>query len=468
MAVVIKTFSTPGGMYVYDRETNSLLSVSKEEFDACQRVEANTAGEADWDLLKRYTERGYLKESCLKGIEHPASSFIPFHLDKHMIQLTMQVTQDCNLRCSYCTYGGGYSHQRTHSNKRMTLSTMKKCVDFIMARSTGVDEICIGFYGGEPLLEYDNIKKCVAYVNEKYCGRSVRYTITTNGTCIDDDMLQFVNASDININISFDGPRELHDMNRKYEDGTGSFDGIMRNVAYIKEKFPHLYGKISFMTTIAPGVDFSCINDFFNVEDVLAGSSYRYNTVSEISAKEKMNYDDMYTTTYNYQITKVLLAALGMYSNEKVSKLFASQLSSIEIRYSSLSKGGMLEKSHPGGPCVPGAMRPFIDVDGNIFPCERVSEGSEVMQIGHIDTGFDKNKIHEILNIGQLTIDECSSCWSFTYCGLCAAACDDGSSLSRETKLGNCESVKNNALNSLATICLLIENGYNFDKKQRC
>ena len=110
MAVVIKTFITPGGNYLYDRETNSLLSISKAEYAACQRIESGTATDADWKLLQRYRDQGYLQESKLKEVIHSSTQFLPFHMESHVEQLTMQVSQFCNLNCKYCAYSGNYSN----------------------------------------------------------------------------------------------------------------------------------------------------------------------------------------------------------------------------------------------------------------------------------------------------------------------------------------------------------------------
>ncbi|MCL2222622.1 MAG: Cys-rich peptide radical SAM maturase CcpM [Oscillospiraceae bacterium] len=457
MQQVIKTFATTNGKYVYDRETNSILSLSDEEFLACRKVENSEATDDDWLVLKRHTEQGFFRPTNIKEILHPSTQFLPFYLENGMNQLTMQVTQNCNLRCSYCAYSGIYNNQRTHSNKSMQLETMYECVDFIMKRSRSVDEICLGFYGGEPLLEFDNIKKCVAYVNEKYRGRPVSFTVTTNGTCLDASIVEFLLANNFSTVISIDGPRDLHNMNRVYADGSGSFDSIIENINFVKKNYPDYFNKISFITVVAPGTDFSCINSFFSVDDVLSDSSIMVNTVSGFGASKNIAYDDLYTVTDSYQKTKILLSAIGLYSEEKTSKLFASNLSLIENLTHGLSRSGLPEKFHPSGPCVPGVMRPFVDVEGNIFPCERVSEKSPVMQIGHIKTGFNLKKIEDILNVGKLTEKECLVCWNLIHCGMCAAACDGGSYLSSEMKLLNCDAVKAKTLENLVTVCLLHE-----------
>lgn len=120
------------------------------------------------------------------------------------------------------------------------------------------------------------------------------------------------------------------------------------------------------------------------------------------------------------------------------------------------------EIAHPGGPCIPGSRRPMIDVDGNIFPCERVSEKSVNMCIGNIYRGFDEEKIRKILNVGKVTEKQCLNCWNFLHCGMCATAADNMYELSGEKRLSFCNSTKLSTLNRMRTICFLKENGYDF------
>ena len=458
VAVIIKTFTTPGGRYVYDRETNSLLSVNQEEFAACEQVEAGTATDNDWLQLKRFTDQGYFKESKLKEILHPATKFLPFQLKNDMAKITMQVTQDCNLRCSYCAYSGGYSNQRLHNKKTMPLETMKKCVDFIMARSKNVPEVSIGFYGGEPLLELENIKACISYIKTKYGKRKIRYSITTNGTFLGDDaIIQFLQETDINLMISIDGPREVHDINRVYDNGKGSFDDIMKNVEYIRQNYPEYFNKIMFATVVAPGTDLACVDDFYSAGDVFTKNTVLYNNVSTFGIAEDIKYDDLLFITDTYQRAKCLLSALGLYSPEKTSKLFGNGLANIKTFYDRLSKSGISEVAHPSGPCLPGVMRPFVDTDGRIFPCERVTE-SNAMQIGHIDTGIDIDKAIAVLNVGKLTEAECFECWNFMNCTLCVSACNAGENLCGEERLQHCDASLNGAMDLLFGVCLLNEN----------
>jgi uncharacterized protein len=463
MDVVVKTFQTPNGKYVFVRETNSILLVDDVEFSAFERIENGEACDKYIKVLQRYIDQGYLIENGIEKIAFPDT--FRYQLNSRVQQLTLQVTQNCNLRCSYCTYGGSYYHQRTHSKKTMPLSIMKKAVDFAMARSREVKSLSVGFYGGEPLLEIDLIKDCVDYINETYPGRDVQYNITTNGTIFDEGIIAFLNKNDFSVSISFDGPRELHDMNRTYEDGRGSFDDIMQNMNYIKENYPMFFRRISFLTIVAPGADFACVNDFYEAETVISDNMIQQNRVNDVSSKEGVTYDDQYFVTAHYQQMKVLLAAIGLYSENKISKLFATGLSDAERCYQTLSSKMPAGTTHPGGPCVSGAMRLFVSCDGVLYPCERVNEGSEIMKIGHIDTGFELEKIEKQINVGKITEEECIACWNFMHCALCCATADGGMELSRENRLAYCLSAMNRTLDNMKTVCLLLENGYDFELK---
>ena len=464
MISVFKLFSTHQGKYVYDRETNSILRITAEEYDAFKRIESLNSHEGDEAILYSYRSKGYFSESQLENIEHPQDDLLEFHLSKRVEKITMQVTQDCNLRCSYCSYTGGYD-QRTHSKKTMPLETMFKTVDFIMQNSTDVKSIDIGFYGGEPLLEIDKIKETVCYIKENYPHKTVTHSLTTNGTIFTDKIIEFLFERGFNVLVSLDGPKELHDMNRVFADGSGSFETVMKNLKYIKHNFPAFFSKISFNTVVAPEHDFKCVSDYFSASDVIEDNMLTIGLINLFNSHKPIQYNDMYFVHYQLQRTKMLLAALGYINKEEVSKFLAVEIPILSRLYDSLGKQKNFPKTaHPGGPCIPGAMRPFVDIEGNIFPCERVSESSKCMRIGNVFTGYDVTNARALLNIALLTEDECKSCWNFIHCSLCCGSADDTGELSKSTRLSYCTSAKDSTLGKFLTICLLRENGYVFEE----
>ena len=128
--------------------------------------------------------------------------------------------------------------------------------------------------------------------------------------------------------------------------------------------------------------------------------------------------------------------------------------------------GAISPKTHPGGPCIPGKDKLFVNIFGEFFPCERVSETSELMKIGDIFKGIDIEKIKNIINVARCTQEQCASCWCFSHCTQCAAYADDlGKKWSSTRRLSHCKEVRLAMLDQLRDICFLSENGYNFQKR---
>ncbi|MCL2284802.1 MAG: Cys-rich peptide radical SAM maturase CcpM, partial [Firmicutes bacterium] len=416
------------------------------------------------EVLQAFQDKGYCLPGKLRKIQHPDYPMLEYHLKNSIAQLTMQITQSCNLFCSYCSYSGLYNN-RTHANKHMSYETMCKCVDFVMMHSRDLERITLGFYGGEPLLALDNIMECVEYVRENYPERNVFYTLTTNGTQFTDECATFLQDNNFSVLISLDGPAFIHDQHRKFADGTGSFDTVMKAVEYLKEYFPALYKKISFNTVVSPGKDYKCIKDFFDAETVFKDSTTRTAMVNTLGTNEEISYDDAFFITYRREMMKLLLYSLGFLSLKSVSKMFYSEWIGLEHQRKQFDTYmEMPEVAHHGGPCLPGARRLFVDVNGNFYPCERVSETSSATQIGHIDTGFDIDKARKVLNIGELTVDECLGCWNLIYCGICAAHADNETGLDKDTKLRSCAAMRATTLITMKTLCLLKEMGVNMEE----
>ena len=465
MKIVIKPFTTPFGKYLYDRETNSIISINNDEYESFERIYKNEMIQNDYELINKYQKMGICKETRLIKVEHPQNKTIDFLLKNKIEKITLQVTQNCNLRCSYCAYSGNIYNQRSHSNKIMPYEVMTKSIDFIMEHSSNSKKINIGFYGGEPLLEIKNIKKLInEYILPKYSEKNILYSLTTNGTVFTDENIKFLSDNNFDVLISIDGPKEIHNKNRVFVNGEGSFDVMMENLNYIKEKYPNFFNKISFNTVIAPDNDFKCVNDFFDANMVIEDNMLYSSTLSNLNNIEDITYNDLYFISNRINRTKLLLSYLKYISKEKISKLYLIEMSKIVRFYNDLNQiNNLTIISHPGGPCIPGARRPLIDIDGNIYPCERVNEKSESMIIGNIYSGFDMNKVKNILNIGKLTEEQCINCWNFIHCGMCAASSVDDHELSANKRLANCNAHKNSTLANFLTICLLKENKFDFE-----
>lgn len=468
----IHLFRTPANYYIYDVNSDALINIDCDTYmylkDGQCSSELNS--EKANDTIKRMRSDGLLSTSRVSEIIHPETEALAYYLENKINMITLQVTQNCNLRCSYCAYSGGYEN-RHHNNKIMDIETAKQGIDFLIKHSSENQQVNIGFYGGEPLLMFDLIKECVDYAESSAEGKDLTFNLTTNGTLITDEILEYFVMHSISIMLSLDGPIEIHDKNRRTADGNnGSFEMMINNVEMIKKKYPNYFIEhVSFNTVIDPANDFSCVNNFIADSSLLSDASFSSSLISDIYAKSPVKLTENFTVEKNYELFKVLLSKLGRLDRTHVSKLLLAQYD-ITRRYRSGKQnrflGSLPEKAHHGGPCLPGVLRLFINADGSFYPCERVSEASETMKIGDLDNGIDIEKAKKLLNMGSISEQACKNCWAFYYCTLCAASADNLQELSYDVLRPHCLQVKSAIEYIMKDYCVLREFGHDFQEEQ--
>jgi uncharacterized protein len=466
----IHPFCTAGGCYIYDVNKNQIVGVSTETYKYLdgKTNELNSVAEHE---INKLLKKGLLSDKKLKKILHPASKNVEYILDSALEKITLQVTQQCNLRCEYCIYSGdaGNYQNRSHQSKRMSYELARKGIDFLIAHSQDSNRLNIGFYGGEPLLEFELIKKCVEYAKEQAEGKEVSFSMTTNATLLSEAIIKYLSENDISLTISLDGPKEIHNKNRKFAGtGAGTFDKIMENMEILKEKYPEYFKNIMFNVVIDPTTDFKCISEFFVNYDTVKDTIQMATLPSTNYSDKTVTMDENFRVDYNYEFFKIFLYKLGRLEEKYVSRLNLSYFERLKSTYHEKRKliSGLLDYGHPGGPCIPGQIRLFMDVNGVFYPCERVSEISDVMKIGTIEKGFDIEKCLKILNIGKITEQSCINCWAFRYCSQCAALADDTKNLTAERRLQHCEGIKRDVEEYLKEYCTLLELGYDFEAEE--
>lgn len=236
----IKCIKTPDNFYFYDRTLDVVCKVTSSEFEALREVEVRQNIKGYEETLKRLTEQGLLKESVAESLRHPDTDNIQFFTNNHLTTLVLQLTQQCNFRCSYCVYGGNY-YTREHSNQKLTWETAKKSLDFFAEKSRGEQESSICFYGGQPLLEFELIKKIVDYSEVKLKHRILSFSMTTNGDLLNDDNIDYIVKHNFRIMISLDGGESTHNANRRLKGGQPTFKKVYDNIINIKRKYPDFF-----------------------------------------------------------------------------------------------------------------------------------------------------------------------------------------------------------------------------------
>jgi uncharacterized protein len=467
----IHLFATRGGHYFFDVNTNLFVNVSEPVFrrlgSMLRETEAGANAPADevTEYIARLKGRGLLREDAVREIVHPMDGLLEYFLDRKLKQLTLQVTQKCNLRCEYCCYSGAYAN-RTHANRVMSWDTAKRSIDFLLDHSVDNDRIAIVFYGGEPLLEFPLIRKCVEYAEERGAGKEIVFALTTNGTLLNGEIAGYLFEHGAAVSVSLDGPRDIHDKNRRFAfNNRGTFDRIMENLEKIRRQYPQYADRIMFSAVLDPGNDLACSNEFFVNAEAVKDSALFPSFISNEYRNEEVRASDEFRISSKYEYFKILLAHMGRMDRRHVSRLLAMEFERLRER---LIRGRkktdhICGSGHHSGPCIPGVSRLFVTAGGDFFPCEKVSETSQAVRIGHIDGGFDAAKVRVLMNIGKLTESSCKSCFAFSYCTICGVFADTGEGLSPAKKRTACAAVRKDLDSQFRDFCALKELGCRFD-----
>lgn len=467
--------------FLYDVDTNAIVKIPQYSYDylssilACsnrREIEEKTLNmkREVKESLEFLESQGLLHPVNKKlRIEHIETGILQDMFDGNISMMTLQVTQNCNLRCRYCIYSGSYIN-RTHNNMRMEWMVAKKAIDFYYEHSKCSREISIGFYGGEPLLELDLIGKTVEYAEEMFKGKRLSFNMTTNATLLSDKAVEFILGHNFHISISLDGPKNIQDGNRVFADKeTGTFDTVMRNLEHIKKKYPEFMGKISFNAVIDLSKDVCCANEFFMSYDMVKNISAMGNMVNDANRKEDLIIDRKFVADASYEEFKVLLYYCTNIFRRYHPTLMDGRFKAIKQLYYNrmIARNSKTLQDCPGGQCIPGAQRFFVNAYGNFYPCERVDESSSAYCIGNLNDGFNMEKISELLNVAKMTENECRNCWCFRLCSQCVAKAEENGKISRNKRLSNCVSIRNQVESDLKDYIVLCDNHCDFEKEVR-
>lgn len=461
---LILPFRTPLGYYFYETNRNEIVSVNQALYayiDAVMKGDERAMEQAPEKAAQQYSELvacGYFSTKRVETVKHPATDMLGLYLTRKIDSMTLQVTQKCNLRCSYCVYSEkGFKSQRQHADKQMSWETAKAAVDFFYERSIDTSLPNISFYGGEPLLNFDLVRRIVAYAEQLFEGRQLGFSTTTNATLLTDEIIDYLAEHRVKLLISLDGPKSIHDKNRTFAaNSSGSYDVVMRNIRRIWERHPQ-YAKetVSTNMVINPQDSFDELNSVY--DDPCISRMRSLHSIVDVDEGEPLEYADAYINDSAYSRFKGLLSAAGQVAQRDVKRLTADEMVHLQESMRKIKYAQLGTVAAPGGPCIPGKMRLFVNYKGDFFPCERVSETSQCMRIGSLDTGFDMAKVGAVLNIGLLTESECKDCWAFIHCNICAKRVDKQGVLSEEKKRRFCQESKRAAFSTISGKVLLFE-----------
>ncbi len=320
--------------------------------------------------------------------------------------LCLHIAHDCNLACRYCFAEEGEYHGR---RALMSYEVGKKALDFLVANSGNRVNLEVDFFGGEPTLNFDVVKQLVAYGRslEEANNKKFRFTLTTNGVLLNDEIMEFANKEMANVVLSIDGRKEINDLMRPFRGGQGSYDTIVPKF----KKFADSRDQMNYYvrgTFTRNNLDFS--------EDVkhLADLGFEQISVEPVVAGPEDDY-----ALRDEDIPKIL---------EEYDKL---ALDLIRRR----REGKPVNFFHfmidlTGGPCVAkrlsgcGSVTEYLAVTpwGDLYPCHQFV-GNEDFLLGNVDEGIVRTDIRDEFKCCNVYAkDKCRKCFAKFYCsGGCAA-----------------------------------------------
>ncbi|MDD3043992.1 MAG: radical SAM protein [Candidatus Delongbacteria bacterium] len=321
--------------------------------------------------------------------------------------ITIEITENCNLECKYC-YGAFGKLKRTNSVKK---EDVELCVDSIFRYPKLSSEIEINFFGGEPLLEYEKLKQFVKYIEEKKHNIKVQYVITTNGTLINREIVEFLKEFNFYVLLSCDGIKNCNDQNRIFKNGMGSFETINKNVInLIKNKIPL---KILMLITPYSSKYFASNLKYFDYLGVKVVSSSPFYHSSGINISPMVHSSEF--TVLENQLKKYCLYIIEKITQKLDFILFVELRDFVkEILYSNLSNDPICMATNGSGI--------YIDYKGNIYPCPDFKGTSNKFLVGNTKCDYEFSKINKYIKIMKNTreLPDCKNCLINNICtGLC-------------------------------------------------
>lgn len=320
--------------------------------------------------------------------------------------LCLHIAHACNLNCAYC-----FASQGNYRGERalMSFEVGKRALDFLIAQSGTRRNLEVDFFGGEPLMNFEVVKQLVAYARsiEKEHNKNFRFTLTTNGMLIDDDVIAFANKEMSNVVLSLDGRKEVHDRYRVDHSGKGSWDTIVPKFQQLVEARG---GKDYYMRGTFTHQNPDFLNDIRQMLDLGFTELSMEPVVCAPGDESELTEEDLPIVLEQYE----KLAEL-MRKREQEGKPFTFYHYMID-----LTGGPCIYKRISG--CGSGTEYMAVTPQGDLYPCHQfVSDPA--FKLGDIWQGVTNTKIQEeFASCNVYAREDCKDCWAKLYCsGGCAA-----------------------------------------------
>lgn len=321
------------------------------------------------------------------------------------------ITEQCNLRCTYCCYSGEYANNRPHSTKSMSHTDIDDFFNFISELSPK-HPFRIAFYGGEPLTRYDLVQYAIEKAR-KLWNDDVTFSITTNATLLTKDRIDWLIAHHVKLEISIDGTAPYHDKCRVDSAGNGSYSRMYKALSYISKEYPEYIPNLQLLMTL-PTIDvLSSIAEEWNNDAIL-----KYIAPTHITALAPNFTKGVIRKEYD-KLKAQYLKLLDLYEQHQdwlVLKSFFSECIAYWKDRPIVDAGD----SVPMSTCMPRNNKLFIDTNRLVAVCEKISDN---FRIGSVNDGINWNEANEHVQMYyNKRVHRCAHCPAIRMCDLCLTA----------------------------------------------
>ena len=420
---MVHQYKLNGYNIVLDTASGSVHAVDEVAYDIIEMYKTHSPEQIVSAMLEKYAADASVTEdeilTCIDDVrsledagklyskdEYEALACNYKNNSKVIKALCLHVAHTCNLNCSYC-----FASQGKYQGDRavMSFEVGKRAFDFLIENSGTRRNLEVDFFGGEPLMNWDVVKQLVAYARsiEKKHNKNFRFTLTTNGLLIDDEVIDFLNKEMSNVVLSLDGRREVHDLFRKDYAGNGSYEKI---VPKFKRLVEARGGKDYYVrgTFTHNNVDFT--NDILHMADLGFTELSMEPVVCAPTDPCALTKEDMPKIFEQYEIL-----AKEMIKRKKEGRPFTFYHYMLDLK-----NGPCIYKRITG--CGSGTEYMAVTPWGELFPCHQFV-GDPKYSLGNIYDGITNTAIQdEFRSCNAYARPECADCWARLYCsGGCAA-----------------------------------------------
>lgn len=353
-------------------------------------------------VIDEFIQMEVITENHVKGV-HSQTPGIPVGEKWPVQTLVLHLINECNLSCTYCYAGGG---DYGKPMKTMTMETAEKAIDFLIKESKDRPNISVVLFGGEPTMNWPLLKRIVSYGKEaaEKASKTIDFSMTTNGTLLNEERIKFLAMNNIGVTVSMDGPEEWQDKFRIFNNGTGSYEIVLKNAKKLIEMRPKK--PVAVRVTVNKG--FPSVKDlFYHFMDI----GFHEVGFAPVSAQDEafvLNSPELWRLLDDFeQLTEdfVQAAIQDRYLG------FSNLVNVLVELHSGVNKGFA---------CGAGLGFMAVSPSGDLFLCHRFNEQQEY-KMGDIFNGINQDFQKELL--GSLHVDNKTTCSSCALKHTCSGGC---------------------------------------------